>query len=130
MSKSSKKKEAKPVESATAAMKKMFCTDDATEKRITELQNRFKLNRSDIARRGIEMLHDYLINDKLPANDPEPTFTDEETNRARSEGIQGFKEGKQMGANPYEPGSVLNEVWADGWMKAKAESEAEATVKV
>lgn len=46
--------------------KKMFCVYDDDEVKIGEIQAAFKLNRSDIMRRGLHMLHDYLVNDRLP----------------------------------------------------------------
>ena len=44
-----------------------FIISDENDLQLLEIQKRYKISKSDSVRRGIEMLHDYLINDVQPA---------------------------------------------------------------
>ena len=43
-----------------------FIISDENDRQLLEIQKRYKISKSDSVRRGIEMLHDYLINDVQP----------------------------------------------------------------
>ena len=43
-----------------------FSLDPIHDKQLLEIQKKFGLCKSDSVRRGIELLYDYLINDKQP----------------------------------------------------------------
>lgn len=111
-------------------MKKMFCIDDDTERLILEIQFKYRINRSDIVRRGIHMLNDFLIHDKLPEPVVQSSeFTEAEKSRAKSEGIDAFRAGMGAHENPYQPGSRLSELWLESWTAATSSSvKSEASV--
>ena len=48
------------------SQRKTLLLDEETRKRLEELGKRYGLSFSDSSRRGIEMLYNYLILDKLP----------------------------------------------------------------
>ena len=43
-----------------------FIVSEENDRQLLEIQKRYKISKSDSVRRGIEMLHDYLINDVQP----------------------------------------------------------------
>jgi hypothetical protein len=43
-----------------------FIISDENDRQLLEIQKRYKISKSDSVRRGIEMLHDYLIKDVQP----------------------------------------------------------------
>lgn len=43
-----------------------FIVSEKNDRQLSEIQKRYKISKSDSVRRGIEMLHDYLINDVQP----------------------------------------------------------------
>jgi hypothetical protein len=51
---------------AEGVISRTYLVNVEVEAKLAEIQAKFGLNKSDSVRRAVVMLHDYLINDKLP----------------------------------------------------------------
>lgn len=50
----------------SSPLKKIFVSNPDTETKLDELTKRYNLSRSDLVRRGVELLHDYLMKNTVP----------------------------------------------------------------
>lgn len=51
---------------AEGVISRTYLVNTEVEAKLAEIQAKFGLNKSDSVRRAVAMLHDYLINDKVP----------------------------------------------------------------